>query len=135
MCMAWRSSSCTSFRAGRASGSTAARSSSDRARAFTYDRDTVEFLVISSPSASGDRQSYYEAFEAIERDPNNELAVAGLGRKLVAWAIERARARNCRVVQLTSDKTRADAIRFYESLGLVASREGLKLHLSHADPR
>lgn len=54
----------------------------------------------------------------------------GLGRKLLEWAIERAGQRGCHLVQLTSDKTRGDAIRFYESLGFVASHEGFKLHLS-----
>ena len=53
----------------------------------------------------------------------------GLGSRLFQWAIDRARARNCQLVQLTSDKQRPDAIRFYESLGFVASHEGLKLSL------
>jgi GNAT superfamily N-acetyltransferase len=114
--------------------------------------------------------SYYCAFEAIDRDPNNEVVVieldgkvvgvlqltyipyltyggswraliegvrvdasmrsSGIGRKLLAWASERARGKGCHLVQLTSDKARADAVRFYESLGFVASHEGLKLHLS-----
>jgi GNAT superfamily N-acetyltransferase len=54
---------------------------------------------------------------------------AGTGKRLIAWAIDRARQRGCRIVQLTSDKSRRDAIRFYERLGFVASHEGLKLHL------
>lgn len=54
---------------------------------------------------------------------------AGLGRQLLEFAIDRARARDCRIVQLTSDKRRAEAIRFYESLGFVASHEGFKLGL------
>jgi hypothetical protein len=33
------------------------------------------------------------------------------------------------MVQLTSDKTRADAHRFYARLGFVASHEGMKLML------
>jgi GNAT superfamily N-acetyltransferase len=114
-------------------------------------------------------ESYYRAFEAIDRDANNELAVVelegriigvlqltfipymtyrggwraliegvridpavrsrGIGRELFTWAIDRARQRGCHLVQLTSDKARPDAIRFYESLGFVASHEGLKLHL------
>lgn len=114
-------------------------------------------------------ESYGKAFDAIERDPNNELIVAemngkvvgmlqltfipgisrqgswralieavrvdstlrsaGVGRKLIARAIDRARERGCAMVQLTSDKQRADAIRFYQSLGFVASHEGLKLAL------
>lgn len=54
---------------------------------------------------------------------------SGLGRALFEWAIDRARKRGCSLVQLTSDKRRADAIRFYESLGFEASHEGLKLAL------
>ena len=52
-----------------------------------------------------------------------------IGKKLFEWAIQRAKERNCRLIQLTSDKTRGDAIKFYESLGFVASHEGFKLHL------
>ena len=54
---------------------------------------------------------------------------AGLGTLCFNWAIDRARERGCKLVQLTSDKQRADAIRFYESLGFVASHEGFKLGL------
>lgn len=54
---------------------------------------------------------------------------AGLGRRMIEWAIEACRARGCRLVQLTSDKTRADAIRFYQSLGFKPSHEGMKLAL------
>jgi ribosomal protein S18 acetylase RimI-like enzyme len=53
----------------------------------------------------------------------------GIGRHLFQWAIERARARGCHMLQLTSDKARQDAIRFYEGLGFVASHEGMKLTL------
>lgn len=114
-------------------------------------------------------ERYYDAFSAIDRDPNNELVVAvldgavvgvlqltfipyltyrggwraliegvrvdaaqrssGTGRKLFEWAIERARERGCHMVQLTSDKERPDAIRFYRGLGFTASHEGMKLHL------
>lgn len=121
-------------------------------------------------------EAYYSAFDAIDRDPNNELIVveseghtvvgvlqltfipgityrggwraliegvriaaelrsSGVGKRLFEWAIARARARGCHVVQLTSDKSRADAIRFYERLGFVASHEGLKLHLPPAEIR
>jgi GNAT superfamily N-acetyltransferase len=54
---------------------------------------------------------------------------AGLGRQMMAYALERARARGCTLAQLTTDKRRAEAHRFYESLGFVASHEGMKLAL------
>ena len=53
----------------------------------------------------------------------------GLGSELIRWAIARARERRCSIVQLTSDKQRPDALRFYESLGFAASHEGFKLRL------
>ena len=114
--------------------------------------------------------SYYQAFAAIDADPNNELLVAchgdqvvgtlqitytpslshqgswratiesvrttsalrgqGIGRQLVTDAIERARARGCLLVQLSTDKSRVDAKRFYEKLGFKASHEGMKVVLS-----
>ena len=49
--------------------------------------------------------------------------------RMFGWAIEAARQDGCGLVQLTSDKRRADAIRFYLSLGFEASHEGLKLPL------
>lgn len=53
----------------------------------------------------------------------------GLGRRMIAWAVAQCRARGCGMVQLTSDASRADARRFYESLGFVASHVGMKLKL------
>jgi GNAT superfamily N-acetyltransferase len=53
----------------------------------------------------------------------------GLGRDLMTWAVDQARERGCALVQLTTDKSRADAHRFYLSLGFVASHEGMKLAL------
>jgi GNAT superfamily N-acetyltransferase len=53
----------------------------------------------------------------------------GLGGRMIERAIEVARGQGCGLVQLTSDKRRPDAIRFYESLGFTASHEGLKLPL------
>jgi len=54
---------------------------------------------------------------------------AGLGAAMMRWAIDEARRRGCALVQLTSDKVRADAHRFYAGLGFVASHEGMKLPL------
>ena len=53
----------------------------------------------------------------------------GLGAAMIGWAIDEARRRGCALVQLTTQKARTDAHRFYERLGFVASHEGLKLPL------
>ena len=53
----------------------------------------------------------------------------GLGTAMFGWAIGEAKRRGCALVQLTSDKSRADAHRFYRRLGFIASHEGLKLTL------
>lgn len=113
--------------------------------------------------------SYYEAFQEIDADRQQELVVAsldghiigtmqltfipsltfqggkraqiegvrvdgtyrghGVGRKLMLWAIERARQEGCRLVQLTTNAARPDARRFYQSLGFTASHAGMKLDL------
>jgi GNAT superfamily N-acetyltransferase len=48
---------------------------------------------------------------------------------MMEWALRRARDRGCRMAQLTTDKRRTGAHRFYASLGFVASHEGMKLAL------
>jgi ribosomal protein S18 acetylase RimI-like enzyme len=53
----------------------------------------------------------------------------GLGERLVRYAIDIARAADCGLVELTSDKSRTDAHRFYERLGFVGSHLGMKLIL------
>jgi GNAT superfamily N-acetyltransferase len=53
----------------------------------------------------------------------------GLGAAMVGWAVDEARRRGAGVVQLTSNKRRTDAHRFYERLGFHASHDGFKLPL------
>ena len=56
-----------------------------------------------------------------------EARGSGYGRRMFEWAIARCREKGCKTVQLTTDKSRSDAHRFYGSLGFVASHEGMKL--------
>jgi len=65
--------------------------------------------------------------EAVRID--SKFRSRGLGKAMFEWAIERSRERGCHLVQLTTDKSRPDAKRFYEGLGFAASHEGMKLHL------
>lgn len=53
----------------------------------------------------------------------------GIGSQMMRWAIERCRGRGCGMVQLTSNKKRTDAHRFYERLGFLRSHEGFKFYL------
>ena len=113
--------------------------------------------------------SYVNAFEKIQNDPNQELTIVelngekvatfqlsfiqyltyqgglraqieavrtkstyrgqGIGTKVFEYAIKRAKEKGCHLIQLTTDKRRPDAIRFYESLGFVATHEGMKCKL------
>ena len=57
---------------------------------------------------------------------SSERRGAGLGKEMISWAIDTCRERGCRLIQLTSDKTRQDAADFYRELGFVASHEGFK---------
>ncbi|MGR5059015.1 GNAT family N-acetyltransferase [Vibrio rotiferianus] len=114
-------------------------------------------------------QAYLFAFEAIDKDPNNQLLVVelegalvgmlqltfipylthigswrcliegvrihqdyrgrGFGEQMFEYAIKQAKDKGCQLVQLTSDKQRPDALRFYEKLGFKATHEGFKLVL------
>jgi GNAT superfamily N-acetyltransferase len=53
----------------------------------------------------------------------------GLGRSMMEWALDRGRERGCGIAQLTTDKRRSDAHRFYVSLGFSATHEGMKMSL------
>lgn len=115
-------------------------------------------------------QAYYQAFDVINANPNEELIVVentageiigtlqltflqhltyqgriraqieavriredsrngGIGKQMIEWTIQRAKEKHAHVIQLTTNKKRPDALRFYERLGFEATHEGMKLHL------
>lgn len=114
-------------------------------------------------------EAYLKAFEAIDTDPNQFLAVmteadrvvgtlqltfiaglsrrgalrgqiesvrvirdrqgTGLGQKMIEWAVDQCRERGCAIVQLTTDRSRLDAHRFYERLGFKQTHLGYKIDL------
>ena len=85
---------------------------------------TLQLTFIPSLTYRGGERAQIEAVR-IEAGSRGR----GVGRTMVLWAIEQARLRGCRLVQLTTDRRRPDALRFYESLGFRASHTGLKLPL------
>ncbi|MEP3481426.1 MAG: GNAT family N-acetyltransferase [Fuerstiella sp.] len=60
---------------------------------------------------------------------SSKLRGSGIGTQMLQWAIQQCRARECRIVQLTSDLTRDDAISFYKDLGFEHTHAGMKLKL------
>jgi GNAT superfamily N-acetyltransferase len=52
----------------------------------------------------------------------------GIGKTMFEWAINSAKERNAHLLQLTTDKIRPKAIKFYEDLGFKATHEGMKMH-------
>lgn len=85
---------------------------------------TCQLTFIPGLSRGGAERMTIEAVRV-----RSDLRGAGIGRRMMAYAVDRARARGCALVQLTTDKRRSQAHRFYESLGFVASHEGMKLAL------
>jgi len=54
----------------------------------------------------------------------------GVGKDLFVYLINFSRKVGCHLVQLTTDKQRKDAYKFYENLGFIHSHHGFKLHFS-----
>jgi GNAT superfamily N-acetyltransferase len=52
----------------------------------------------------------------------------GIGKTMFEWAINRTKERNAHLLQLTTDKKRPKAIKFYEDLGFKSTHEGMKIH-------
>ena len=84
---------------------------------------TLQLTVIQQLSSRGGKVAQIEAVRVARARRGG-----GLGAELMRAAIARARAADCTRVQLTSNKSRRDAHRFYERLGFAASHEGFKLY-------
>jgi len=53
-----------------------------------------------------------------------------IGEAMFAWVLEKCRSEHCGIVQLTTDKSRTDAHRFYDRLGFEPSHIGYKMMLA-----
>jgi GNAT superfamily N-acetyltransferase len=65
--------------------------------------------------------------ESVRVDPAHRGQ--GIGAAMITWAVQEAGRRGCTQVQLTTNKQRTDAHRFYARLGFANSHEGFKLQL------
>jgi GNAT superfamily N-acetyltransferase len=105
-----------------------------RSRLLVAERDgrvvgTLQLTMLPGLSRHGMLRGQIEALRVAADQRGQQL-----GRRMIGWAIEVARGQGCGLLQLTSDKQRPDAIRFYESLGFTASHEGLKLPIHGVSP-
>jgi GNAT superfamily N-acetyltransferase len=85
---------------------------------------TMQLTVIPGLSRQGLTRLLIEGVR-VHRDARS----GGVGSRMIEWAIAYARERGCGMVQLTTDKSRVDAHRFYERLGFEASHLGFKMKL------
>ncbi|MDF0488987.1 GNAT family N-acetyltransferase [Sphingomonas sp. H39-1-10] len=85
---------------------------------------TVQIAVLPGLSRKGASRGHLEAVRIA-----SDMRGQGLGAELVHWAVEQCRAAGCGMVQLTTQRDRIDAHRFYERLGWERSHIGYKLHL------
>ncbi|NYG07543.1 ADP-ribose pyrophosphatase YjhB (NUDIX family)/GNAT superfamily N-acetyltransferase [Phycicoccus badiiscoriae] len=86
---------------------------------------TMQLTVIPGLARGGALRAQVEAVRVAGSQRGQRL-----GEQLIRWAVAEASRRGCALVQLTTDKRRADAHRFYERLGFTASHEGFKMALS-----
>jgi GNAT superfamily N-acetyltransferase len=85
---------------------------------------TIQLTFIAGISSLGLKRCLVEA---VHIAPSHRSK--GLGSQMIQWAIGQARDHGCGMVQLTSNKKRLDAHRFYERLGFLKSHEGFKYYL------
>lgn len=85
---------------------------------------TLQLSILPGLSRRGANRGQIESFH-VRADQRG----GGLGAAMLRWTLSEAQRRGCTLAQLTSDTSRADAHRFYQRLGFVASHTGFKMQL------
>lgn len=85
---------------------------------------TMQLSFIPGLSRGGTLRLQIEAVRVAET-----MRSKGLGRAMFAWAHDYGKREGATLVQLTTDKSRVTAHRFYRSLGYETTHEGFKLSL------
>ncbi len=99
--------------------------------ALTDDRQvigTMQLTLMRSLSRRGATRLQVEAVRV-----GAAARGTGLGRAMMTWAAEAGRSRGAVLAQLTTDRRRSAAHRFYESLGWADTHKGMKLDLREPD--
>ena len=85
---------------------------------------TLQLTFIAGLARGGLKRGLVEAVR-VAGDRRGEK----IGEAMFAWVLEKCRRENCGIVQLTTDKSRTDAHRFYDRLGFEPSHVGYKMML------
>ena len=85
---------------------------------------SFQLSFIPGVSRQGAWRGQIESVRVVEH-----LRGQGIGEAMMRWAVAQCREKGCGVVQLTSDKQREAAHRFYERLGFQPTHTGFKLKL------
>lgn len=85
---------------------------------------TLQLTFTPSISFRGGKRATVESVRVDEK-----FRGAGIGRKMMLWAIALAKENGCISMQLTTNADRTDAHRFYQQLRFKASHVGMKLSL------
>jgi len=83
---------------------------------------TCHLTVIPGLTFNGASRLQIEAVRVKEKFRGQKI-----GEKMIEFSLDFARKNECKMVQLTTNKARLDAKRFYEKLGFITSHEGMKL--------
>ncbi len=84
----------------------------------------AQLTILNGISRQGARRGLIESVRIA-----SDLRGSGVGERLVGELVARARAADCRLVQLTTDARRERAHAFYKRLGFEATHVGMKLEL------
>jgi GNAT superfamily N-acetyltransferase len=82
---------------------------------------TLQMTFIPGLSNQGAELALIEAVRV-----ESGLRGQGLGQVMIGWALDVARRRGCRFVELFTHASRVDAHRFYERLGFEKSHAGMR---------
>ncbi|WP_240487120.1 GNAT family N-acetyltransferase [Actinomadura flavalba] len=86
---------------------------------------TLQLTYIPSLTYTGGERAQIEGVRVAAEQRGN-----GVGQLMITWAIDQARTRGCRVVQLTTDRQRPQSIRFYQKIGFRPTHQGMKYPLA-----
>ena len=85
----------------------------------------LQLVIIPGVSRAGARRAQIEGVRV-----SRTMRGRSVGKTLLQDAVRRAREAGCALAQLTTDKSRPDAARFYSTLGFEPTHVGMKLRIT-----